>query len=64
MLRMIELAIPKEAMKKAIFESAKRLQDMTQEKLEQLRLTLASTHEVPEMWSALRKLRTIEQKED
>jgi hypothetical protein len=64
LLRMIELAIPKEAMKKAILESAKRLPDMTEGKLEQLKLNLASTQEVPEMWNALRRLRPIGQKED
>jgi site-specific recombinase XerD len=57
LLRIIEFAIPKETMKKAIYESAKALPDMTPEKLEQIKLNLQSTENTTEILSTLTILR-------
>jgi len=57
LLRMIQLAIPPEAMRKAIIESAKRLLNMDSGKIKQLELSLKSTSALPEMLDHLNRLK-------
>jgi hypothetical protein len=57
LLRMIQLAIPPEAMRRAILESAKRLPNMDNKKLTQLELSLKSTRALPEMVDHLNRLK-------
>lgn len=57
LLRMVQLAIPPEAMKKAIIESAKRLPNMNKTKLAQLELSLKLTSALPEMLDYLNRLK-------
>jgi site-specific recombinase XerD len=57
LLRMVQLAIPPEAMKKAILETAKRLPSMNKTKLAQLELSLKSTSALPEMLDHLNRLK-------
>lgn len=61
LLRMIQLAIPPEAMKRAILETAKRLPNMNNEKLAQLELSLKSTRILPEMLDQLNRLKGLKQ---
>lgn len=51
--RIIDFAIPPETIKKALIETAKRLPNMTKEKLEQLENALASARTIEEMESGL-----------
>lgn len=57
LLRMIQLAIPPEAMRKAIIESAKRLPNMDKGEIRQLELVLKSTSTFPEMLDHLTRLK-------
>jgi len=57
LLRMIQLAIPPEVMRKAIIESAKRLPKMDSGKIKQLQLSLKSTSAFPEMLDHLKRLK-------
>jgi hypothetical protein len=57
LLRMIQLTIPPEAMRKAIIESAKRLPNMDGGKIKQLELSLKSTSALPEMLDHLNRLK-------
>ena len=61
LLRMIQLAIPPEVMKRAIIETAKKLPNMDKTKLTQLELSLKQTRTLPEMLDRLSrtKLRKV-----
>jgi site-specific recombinase XerD len=57
LLRMIQLAIPPEAMRNAIIESAKRLPNTDKTKLAKLELSLKQTRTLPEMLDHLNRLK-------
>jgi hypothetical protein len=57
LLRMIQFAIPKETMKKAMLETANSLPDVTPEKLKQFKVTLMELSTAEDMFREVNKLR-------